>query len=140
MTDIENFVVDSVYRKLAAAHPGISVHSEHLNIPPAFPCVMIYESSNVTYERTWDELGEHHAAIRFTVEIYTNDLNGKKRAAKQILEEVDAAMLGMGFIRSMKQYSFGTNESSLFAVTAGYQGIAGESYSGHENEIVIYRR
>lgn len=140
MIDIETHVVDAVARALKAAHGDIAVHSEHLNAPARLPCVMIYESSNTTFSPTWDEQGEHHAEVRYAVEVYANDQNGKKARGKAIARTVDETMLGLGFARASKQYSFGTNESTLFAVTMGYIGVAGESYAGGANEIMIYRR
>ncbi len=140
MIDIEINVVDAVTRALMTAHEGVAVYSEHANVPAKFPCVMIYESSNVTFSPTWDEQGEHHAEVRYAVEVYANDLNGKKARAKAIAQTVDDAMLGLGFSRASKQYSFGANESTLFAVALSYIGVAGESYSGGANEIMIYRR
>ncbi len=140
MIDIESYVVDAVTRALKALRPDIAVYSEHVNAPAKFPCVMLYESSNTTFTPTWDAQGEHHAEVRYAVEVYTNDLNGKKRAAKAIAKAVDETMLGLGFARASKQYSFGTNESTLFAVSLSYIGLAGESCSSDPNEITIYRR
>ena len=140
MIDIETNVVDAVTRALLPLYDGIAVYSEHSNVPAKFPCVMIYEASNVTFTATWDEKGEHHAEVRYTVEVYTNDLNGKKRLAKEIAGIVDGVMLGLGFARASRQYSFGMNESTLFAISASYIGVAGESYSGSADEIMIYRR
>lgn len=142
MIDIENAVFDSV-SKLLKRKFGLTasaIRSAHVNAIPCFPCVMLYESSNSTLESTADELGEHHADVRYTVEVYTNDESGKKQKAKAIANAIDAHMLGLGFFRNARQYTFGTNESTVFTITASYRGVAGESYSGAANEVMIYRR
>lgn len=140
MIDIETPVFDAVYRELLLKYEGILLCSEHVNVPASFPCVMLYESSNTTFAPTWDEQGEHHAEVRYTVEVYANDVNGKKSRAKAIAQDVDRILLGMGFTRASRQYSFGANDSPIFAVSMNYQGVAGESPSASPDEIMIYRR
>ncbi len=142
MIDIENAVIDSVSKMLKEKFElnDSAIRSIHLNTPPCFPCVMIYESVNSTFVGTYDEKGEHHVNLRYTVEVYTNDASGKKQKAKAIASAIDAHMLGLGFYRSSKHYTFGTNESTIFVVTCSYRGVAGESYSGAANEVMIYRR
>ena len=142
MIDIENIVFDGVSKMLKAKFKlgATAVRSTHLNTPPCFPCVMLYESSNTTLTDTFDEKGEHHANVRFTVEIYTNDASGKKQKAKDIAAAIDEHMIGLGFYRSSKHYTYNTNESTIFVVTCSYRCVAGESYGGAANETMIYRR
>lgn len=140
MIDIENRVIDGIGKLVQAEFPGAKVYSTHINSPPVFPCVMAYESSNAMNAQTCDELGEHHANLGYTIEIYTNDAQGKKQKAKAISSAIDAYMIGLGFLRTSKHYTVGTNESTVFASTCTYSCIAGESYSGDANQIMIYRR
>lgn len=140
MIDIENRVIDGIKKVVTGKFPGAAVYSTHINSPPVFPCVMAYESSNVMYVRTSDECGEHHANLSYTVEVYTNDKEGKKQKAKAISNAIDAYLIGLGFLRTSKHYTFGTNESTVFVSTCTYSCVAGESYSGDANKIMIYRR
>ena len=142
MIDVENIIIDGVTKMLKTKFQlnESAVRSMHLNTLPCFPCVMIYESSNSTLADTLDEKGEHHANLRYTVEVYTNDASGKKQKAKEIAGAIDAHMLSLGFYRGSKHYTFGTNESTVFVITCSYRGVAGESYSGAANEVMIYRR
>lgn len=142
MIDIENIVFDGVSKMLKKKFTldATAIRSTHLNTPPCFPCVMVYESSNSSNTNTMDELGEHHANVRMTIEVYTNDASGKKQKAKEITAAIDAYMIGLGFYRSSKHYTSDTNESTIFVVTCSYRCVAGESYSGATNETMIYRR
>ena len=142
MIEIENAVIDSVSQMLKKRFKlkADAIRSVHLNTPPCFPCVMIYESSNSTLEATCDEQGEHHINVRYTVEVYTNDATGKKQKAKEIASAIDDHLIALGFFRGSKQYTFGTNESTVFVITSSYRGVVGESYSGAANEVMIYRR
>ena len=141
MIDVENYVVDKVVQRTQDEAPPIRVYSSHVRIPTEFPCVMIYESSNATYEATRAADGvERHVELRYTVEVCTNESTGKKENAKRISSIIDEVMQGMGFYRDSKQYTFGTNESSVFVVLTTYRGLVGEGPSGDETNLVIYRR
>ena len=87
MMDIENAVLDGLKKRLLSQFSdlkGSAIRSEHMNSPPVFPCVMAYESSSSTLDATADEHGEHHANLRYTTEVYTNNKDGKKQKAKEI--------------------------------------------------------
>lgn len=140
MIDIENIIVDGVSKLMKASFKGVTVHSTHLNAPSSFPCVMIYESSARSFEDTMDERGEHHVSLRYNVEVYTADETGKKQRAKQILSSIDDYLIGLGFSRASKVYTLGNGESARFIASCTYKCIAGESYSGDANKIMIYRR
>lgn len=141
MIDVENYVVDKVTQRIQGETPPIQVYSSHVRTPSVFPCVMIYESSNTTYEATRAADGiERHAELRYTVEVCTNESTGRKENAKRISSIIDDVMQGMGFYRDSKQYTFGTNESSVFTVLTAYRGLVGEGPSGDKTKLVIYRR
>lgn len=141
MIDVENYVVDMVCKRLQDEAPPVQVHSIHMRSPSVFPCVMIYESSNVTYEGTRAADGiERHAELRYTVEVCTNDTTGAKQNAKRISKMIDDVMQGMGFYRASRQYTFGTNESSVFVVFTAYRGLVGEGPSGDDSQLIVYRR
>lgn len=141
MIDVENYVIDQVAQRLQGENPPVHVYSSHVRSPSVFPCVMIYELSNVTFDGTRAADGiERHADLRYTVETCTNDTTGKKENAKRISKLVDDVMQGMGFYRESKQYSFGTNESSIFVALTTYRGLVGEGPSGDDTQLVVYRR
>lgn len=140
MIDIENRIIDGIAKLVRSEFQNVTVHSTHINSPPEFPCVMVYETANATLYDTSDERGEHHAELRYVVEVYTNDINGKKQRAKTILNAIDSYLIGLGFFRTSRYYTVDTNESTIFAATCTYGCVAGESYSGNDNQIMIYRR
>lgn len=141
MIDVENYVIDRVSELLATEHPDVRVLSSHVRTPSEFPCVMIYESANTTFDGTrWVDGVERHAEIRFTIEVCTNDRTGKKEKAKQISETIDGEMQRMGFFRASRNYTFGTAESSIFIVMSAYRGLVGEGAGGNEESLYVYRR
>lgn len=141
MIDVENYVIDQVAQHVHAETPSAQIYSSHVRTPSVFPCVMIYESSNTTYEGTRAADGiERHANVRYTVEVCTNDANGRKEKAKRLMKIVDDTMQGMGFYRDSRQYTFGTNESSIFVGLTTYRGLVGENPSGDDTHLIVYRR
>lgn len=141
MIDVENYVVDKIKSLMADAMPAVRVIGSHVRTPSEFPCVMIYESANNTFEGTrWIDGIERHAEIRFTVEVCTNDRTGKKEHAKKISEAIDNEMQRMGFFRASRSYTFGTAESSIFIVMSAYRGLVGEGSGDDENSMYVYRR
>ena len=141
MIDVENYVIDRVHKRIKEEKIPAKIHSSHVRSPSEFPCVMIYESSNTTYEATRFGDGiERHAELRYTVEVCTNDKQGKKEKAKRISAIVDDVMQEMGFYRAARQYTFGTNESAIFVALSTYRGLVGENPSGDKNELTVYRR
>ena len=141
MIDVENYVIDRVNRRFKDESVKLRIHSSHVRSPSEFPCLMLYESSSSTYDATRFGDGiERHANIRFTAEICTNDKQGKKEKAKRILGVLDDEMQAMGFYRASRNYTFGTDESSVFIALATYRGLVGEGPSGDENDLRVYRR
>lgn len=141
MIDVENYVIDKVAQSIADETPPVQVYSSHVRTPSVFPCVMIYESSNTTYEGTRTADGvERHAEVRYTIEICTNDATGKKENAKRLMRTIDDVMQGMGFFRASRQYTFGTNESSIFVALTTYRGLVGEGPSSDPSKLTVYRR
>lgn len=140
MIDVENYVISKVQQCMSKEGTPVRIYSTHLRSPSEFPCIMIYESSNSTYEPTRTDGVERHAEVRYTVEVCTNDKKGKKENAKRISNVVDGVMQDMGFYRASRYYSFGTNESSIVVALMTYRGLVGESPSGDENDYTVYRR
>lgn len=141
MIDVENYVIDKVAQSISYETPPVQIYSSHVRTPSTFPCVMIYESSNTTFEgtRTVDGV-ERHAEVRYTIEICTNDTTGKKENAKRLMRIIDDAMQEMGFYRASRQYTFGTNESSVFVALTTYRGLVGEAPSSDDTHLMVYRR
>ena len=141
MIDVESYVIDRVNKRIKEKGLTVQVHSSHVRSPSKFPCVMIYESDSTTYDaiRFGDGI-ERYAEVRYTVEVCTNDNKGKKEKAKQISGIIDDEMQSMGFYRASRQYTFGTNESSVFVALSTYRGLIGESPSDEENQFTVYRR
>lgn len=127
MIDIENIVFTRLATALRTAYSGITVYSEYVEVPAAFPCVSIVEADNRVLERTRDLSGvEHHANVMYEINVYTNDANGKKTKAKAIADVIDTQMSAMLFTRTFRGQTPNVDRS-IYRVTLRYQGVVGEA-------------
>ena len=141
MIDIENYVINSVREALKDEKPAVHIVGSLIRTPSEFPCVMVYESANRTFEATrWIDGKERHAEIRYTVSVCTNDKVAKKENAKRIFNAIDDTMQAMGFYRASRQYDFQAAESSIFTITSAYRGLVGEGPGESKTNMFVYRR
>lgn len=133
MNMIENDVFTAVAVKLRSTYDPsyIYVTGEYTPTPPRFPCVFIYETDNFNagFNGCNDEVV---TGVMYTVEVYTNKLNGKKSEAKEIMQTIDSVMTSLGFTRTMMQQIPNLTDASIFRITA--------RYSASVINNVIYRR
>lgn len=141
MIDIENIIIDAVSKSLEEKFPKAVVTGGYPRHPQKFPTVHIYESDNVAYQNTiGSDHVERHATLTYTVTIFVNDATNKKGHARNILHVVDECLTKLGMHRTMNNYGFRGNESTIYSITTMYSCLAGESPSGAENEVMIYGR
>lgn len=127
MIDIENIVFDRIATALRTAYSGISVYGEYVEVPASFPCVTIVEADNKVYKRTRDLSGvEHHAQVMYEVNVYTNDANGKKTAAKDIANAIDELFCDMLFTRTFKR-QIPNIDRTIYRITMRYEAVVREA-------------
>ena len=101
MINIENKVNTIVYNAVSPSYPNAKFESG-LNLSPSvFPCICVEEIGNTTRKSSIDSgSNENHADVEYEINIFTNDMSGKKQAAKKILALIDTAMIAKGFART----------------------------------------
>lgn len=105
MTDIpnvENEIFSTCTDMLKAFDPEVETISSQEHIPESLPCVSIYENSNLPYEPSRDSCSsEKNSIIEYQVDIYTNDVNGKKERAQGYRDAIAVFFKRMGFARTL---------------------------------------
>lgn len=142
MIDIENKVLDTVFKAVQASYPGASCYGEYVSVPASFPCVTLYESDSQTYTPSNDEqLHEHQAIITYECNVYSDLVSGKKAQAKAIADIVDRSMQGMKFVRTMRS-QIPNQDRTIYRVVLRYEAIVGEpiTESGGNITYQMYRR
>lgn len=133
MIDIENEVITLVTDCLFANNISASVESV-LNLnPSSFPTVCIEEIENSSYGMSADSnSNENHAAVGFEINVFTNDVSGKKQNAKSILNVIDSMLIARGFSRISKT-QLSLDEGTKYRLVARYRAYVSQNQT-------IYRR
>lgn len=127
MDNVPNFeyeIFDGLYKRLAAYDPACRVLSSPEDIPENLPCVICYESSNIVNENGVDSCEiENWIMLQYTVDIYTNDVNGKADRAKLLAREVAAqfnSVYGLYRIRGGPVHNYGN--PAIYRYTMTFEG------------------
>lgn len=138
MIDIENIIIDTVYQALTTAYgstyPGLRVYSTPIETPESFPCVTVEMTDNYTWRESQEfgKLRENHAAIAITVNVYTNNANGKKALLKQIFNTVDETLQDMKLTR-IAATPIDNIDRTICRMVGRYTGLVGEGITTTEN-------
>lgn len=98
--DVENEIFSTCTDYLLEFDPAVMTISSQEHIPESLPCVSIYEISNLPHQRSWDSCNsENYSVLEYQVDIYTNDVNGKKKRAEGLRDVVAAYFKSIGFDR-----------------------------------------
>lgn len=126
MIDIENLVIDKVFRAVNSAYPNAVCYSEYVEIPEAFPCVTLYEADNRSYRPSDDnQLSDHQVSVMYECNVYSDKQTGKKAEAKAIADIVDAEMLSMKFSRNTRS-QIPNIDRTIYRVTMRFEAVVGE--------------
>lgn len=133
MIDIENEVVTLVYNALQSEGITASVESVTNLNPDKFPTVCVEEIDNYSYGGSADsKSNENHAAVSYEINVFTNDLSGKKQQAKKIIDVIDTKMISKGFSRFSKT-TLSLDNGTKYRIVARYRAYVDKSN-------IIYRR
>ena len=133
MIDIENEVLTLIYNAVYPTYPTAKFESVLNLSPSAFPCICAEELNNTNNQLTSDSgSNERHANVDYEINIFTNDVSGKKRTAKAILSLIDKTMLAHGFDR-ITHNPLSLDNGTKYRILVRYQGTVSQNNT-------IYRR
>lgn len=133
MIDIEHEVMTLIYNAVHPTYEAVKFESE-LNLSPSvFPCVCVEEIDNTNRLSSSDSgNNERHANVTYEVNIFTNNVSGKKTTAKVIFALIDSAMMSHGFDRVMHQ-PLSLDNGTKYRLLVRYQASVSQNNT-------IYRR
>ena len=133
MIDIESKVYTPIAQALRAAHPGIHVMGDYVNVPSAFPHVSIVESDNYMSVDKLDSANqEQFATVMFEVNVYSNKTSGKKSECKAIMSLIDEQMYRLNFTRISLTPVPNMENATIYRLVARYRAETDGN--------IIYRR
>ena len=124
MIDYMNEIFSTVAQHVRADYPGTTVIGEYTRKPSKFPCVTLDETQNVTIDSLVDSSDEEkYVGLAYRLQVFSNKQNGKKAEARAIFATADEKMRGMGFRRVTYTTTPETYESTIYSITATYEGV-----------------
>lgn len=121
MIDVETDVFDYVYQDVSALVPTGCFKSVYVPSPPAFPFATLIEADNVTdARRRSTSSSEEYAILTYEANVYDTD----KATCRTVMNALDAAMIRLGFVRTMTQFVPNLADPTLFRYMARYRGEA----------------
>ena len=125
MIDFENEIFTAVATAVRSAHEGTTIKGEYVRSPATFPTVALAEIDNVNVDALADSSGvEKYAGLGYRLQVFSNKEGGRKDEAKEIFKTADDILCGMGFRRRTYSTTPEIYNSTIFSITATYEGIA----------------
>lgn len=129
MIDYEVDIYDEVVQRVREVFPKgkLEISADTIKKPAKLPYMSIEEINNYTDERsmTADD-GDKFAVVTYDVNVYTNDISGKKLHAKRILAVADEAFVSLNFRRVQKDITPNLSDATVYRITARYRAIVGD--------------
>ena len=134
MIDLENDIFDYAAKALRAAHTGIDVAAEYVEMPAKFPHVSIVEADNRVLERMRTNNIENAIQSMFEVNIYSNKASGKKSEAKAIANTLDEVLSGIGFTRTFREQVPNLRDATIYRIVCRYEAVIDKSFVIYQSE------
>lgn len=134
MIDLENDIYDYVAKALRAAHTGIDVAAEYVEMPAKFPHVSIVEADNRVLERMRTNNIENAIQSMFEVNIYSNKASGKKSEAKAIANTLDDVLSGIGFTRTFREQVPNLRDATIYRIVCRYEAVIDKNFVIYQSE------
>lgn len=125
---------------LRNTYDGIAVSSEYTDTPARFPAVTILETSNIVLRRMATTKIENAATLLFEVNVFANKTGVAKLEAREIMETVDAEFASLGFTRTMMSPTPNLMDSTIYRITARYEGVVMPEHGADGTIYRIYSR
>ncbi len=130
MIDIFNQVYTLIKNECDSLNLNIELSNVFVNKPSKFPFVSVEEIDNSVYQETSDSCDiENHAQVEYELNIYDHT----KTNATKILQAIDTALKGKGFVRVSKNNFQTNNDETIYLIIVRYEAIVSKNH-------VIYRR
>ena len=134
MIDLENDIYDYVAKALRAAHSGIDVTAEYVEVPAKFPHVSIVEADNSVLQRMRTDNIENAVSVMYEVNIYSSKPGVRKTEAKAIANTIDSTFAGIGFTRTFRGQIPNLKDATIYRVLCRYEAVIDKNYLIYHSE------
>lgn len=134
MIDLEPDIYDYVAKALRAAHSGIDVKAEYVELPAKLPHVSIVESDNRILSRMRTNNIENAVTVMYQANIYSNKVATRKSEAKAIANTLDEAFTEIGFTRTFRQQVPNLNDATIYRIVCRYEAVIDKNFVIYHSE------
>lgn len=134
MIDLENDIFDYAAKALRAAHTGIDVAAEYVEMPAKFPHVSIVEADNRILTRMRTNNIENAVSVMYECNIYSNKASGKKSEAKAIANTLDDVLSGIGFTRTFREQVPNLRDATIYRIVCQYEAVIDKHFVIYQSE------
>ena len=134
MIDLENDIFDYAAKALRAAHTGIDVAAEYVEMPAKFPHVSIVEADNRILTRMRTNNIENAVSVMYECNIYSNKASGKKSEAKAIANTLDDVLSGIGFTRTFREQVPNLRDATIYRIVCRYEAVIDKNFVIYQSE------
>lgn len=130
MIDYETDIFNDILTEFRQVYPAseVEVASETVKKPASLPFVSIEEIGNYSDLETADqENGDRVAIITYDVNVYTNDITGKKSRAKAILDVIDRSFVSRNFRRVQRDIVPNLADATVYRIMGRYRAKIDEN-------------
>jgi hypothetical protein len=123
MLEFSNEIFNTVATSLRSIFTDIQVVGEYVEAPAKFPTVTLDEIQNIPTHLD-SAVENKYARVVYRTQVYCNG-NGKRVRAREIFNEVDKTLMGIGLV--MKSYTTtpAIYNSEVYCITATHEGVIG---------------
>lgn len=138
--NVENEIYTRLKDVLVAADPDITCSANAEDRPAKFPFASIVMTSETTYQRsaTFDN-NENHVQFLLEVNIFTNDVAGKKERAKNLMAAAKAFLCetgengGLSMLCTQNQPVVNAADTNIQRRVGRFEGVVGH------NKLIYWR-
>ena len=134
MIDLENDIFDYAAKALRAAHTGVDVAAEYVEMPATFPHVSIVEADNRILTRMRTNNIENAVSVMYECNIYSNKASGKKSEAKAIANTLDDVLSGIGFTRTFREQVPNLRDATIYRIVCRYEAVIDKNFVIYQSE------
>lgn len=137
MIDIENYVYTQLHNAIKENFPKANISSQYVQAPTSFPHIAIIEEDNYVNQATMSTTDKEHSVyVMYSVNVYVNDIKGKKNTAKEIANLIDDTFQKLRFRRTVKT-QVPNMDNGIYRIVMRFNGIVTKSISGVEKHYTI---
>ena len=127
MIDVEKYVYTRIHDRVREHYPKCKVTDIYPRVNSSFPCVYVEMSDNaLNSEDTTDE--HEYSAPMFTIEIFSNLVNGAKGQTKAIAAIIDNIMSSINFERTNMTPVPNMGDATIYRLVLRYRGMTDGTY------------